>query len=334
MREERVDSVLVTDPHNVFYLTDFPVEGNVVLTQEKDFLVVSPIWDNIAEDSMADLEGWEVLVHTGGLHESLPKVLGKKTARVGFEASTISYSQYRELSKAKGVELVPCRGWVEELRMVKDSRELDRIEQAVKVASAAVEYMRAQLREGISEKELAREVACFIRMRSEGESFPTIVLFGERTALPHGTPSDRKLGENEVVLVDLGTTMGGYCSDLTRTFLFGEGQARWQDIINMLLEVQERVIEEIRPGVSSARIEELWKQMVGSSGYGKGILHRGGHGVGIQVHEGPFLGSTPAQVLKEGMVVAIEPGVYFAGEGGARVEEMVVVTENASRTIS
>jgi len=328
--KEKLDGLMITELHNVFYLTGSWIEGIVLLTKEKEFLIVSPLF---AEEARVELKGWEVVVHAGKPDEILKKVWRKRGKKLGFEASNLSYEEHERLSGIKDTELIPCRGWVEELRMIKDEAELARMQESTKVAHSAFEYVESKLKEGVSEKKISQEVGWFLRERSDGEAFPSIVLFGERTSFPHGGPSERKLKQNEVVLVDLGAKLQGYCSDLTRTFFFGEVPRKWNSILDLITQAQRLAIEEITPGVTCSKIDEMLKERMAKAGYIEAFLHRGGHGIGIEVHEAPFFNSDSQHVFREGMVVTVEPGVYLPGEGGIREEKMVVVTRGGNRVL-
>ena len=330
IKEEELDGLIITEPHNVFYLTDSRVEGTGFVTQEENFFIVSPVF---AEEAKIELKGWEIVVHVGKLDEILERIWKKRGSRLGFEASHLSYDEHERLSRIKNIEFIPCRGWVEELRMTKDEAELARMEESTKVAHSALGYLETKLTGGVSEKEISQEAACFLSKRSEGEAFPSIVLFGDRTSFPHGRPSERKLKQNEVVLVDLGARVEGYCSDLTRTFSFGQVQRKWKSIVDLVTQAQRQSIEEIKPGVSSSESNDMFTERMEKAGYRETLLHGGGHGIGIDVHEAPFFNPDSKHVLREGMVVTVDPGVYLAGEGGVRVEKMVVVTKRGSRVL-
>ncbi len=330
IKEEELDGLIITEPHNVFYLTGSRVEGTGLVTQEESFLIVSPVF---AEEAKRELGGWEIVVHAGRLDEALERTWKKRGSRLGFETSNLSYDEHQRLSRIKNIELIPCRGWVEELRMTKDEAELARMEESTKVAHSALEYLETKLRVGVSEKEISQEAACFLSKRSEGEAFPSIVLFGDRTSLPHGRPSERKLKQNEVVLVDLGARVEGYCSDLTRTFFFGQVQRKWKRIFDLVTQVQRQVMEEIKPGARSGEINEMLKERMKKAGYREALLHGSGHGIGIDVHEAPFFNPDSKYIFREGMVVTVEPGIYLPGEGGVRVEKMVVVTKRGNRVL-
>lgn len=330
IEKEKLNGLMVTEPHNVFYLTGSWIEGIALLTKEENFLIVSPLF---AEETKVELEGWEIVVHAGELNKILKKVWKRRGKRLGFEASNLSYEEYERLSGIKDIEFIPSRGWVEELRMVKDEAELALMQESAEVAHSAFEYVESKLKVGVSEKEISQEAGGFLRERSDGEAFPSIVLFGERTSFPHGRPSERKLRQSEVVLVDLGARLEGYCSDLTRTFFFGEVPRKWRSIFDLMTQAQRLAIEEITPGARCSRIDEMLKERMEEAGYIEAFLHRGGHGIGIEVHEAPFFNSDSRHVFREGMVVTVEPGAYLPGEGGVRVEEMVVVTREGNRVL-
>jgi len=331
LEEKGLGALLITNPHNVFYLINRWVEGWILLAPSGKFFITSPLF---GEEVKKEVDDWQIIIWKNHIEKTLDKLLRNLgIKKLGFEASSLSYAEYQKLSELKVSQLVPCEGLVEELRVIKDEDELSSIRRAVQITNLAFAHLENLLKVGITEKEVSIEAAHFFRKKADKEAFPSIVLFGERTSLPHGKPTQRRLREGELVLLDIGAQVEGYCADLTRTIFFGEVDRRWQEIRSMLIQAQEEALREIKPGVKSSQIDKLVRDRVKKSGYLNAFIHNTGHGVGLEVHENPVIAPKSREVLKEGMVFTIEPGVYLAGEGGVRVERMAMVTPEGGRIL-
>ena len=329
LKKEGLEAFIVTEPHNVFYLTGTWAEGVILLTSSDRFFITSRLYE---EEAKKELSGWQVVIRKEALEKAIGKILTRvEASKIGFEASHLSYRQYKRLIELVGRRLVPCTGLVEDLRLVKDEEELSCIRKATRVTELAFDHLKGLLKVGITEKEVSAEAIYFIRKMADKESFPPIVLFGERTSLPHGRPGERKLKKGDLVLFDLGAMVEGYCADLTRTFFFGQVEERWHKIRDLLRQAQEEAINSVRPGVKSSRIDRIIRQRLKEEGYV--FIHNTGHGVGLEVHEEPNISPDSKRILREGMVFTIEPGVYFPGEGGVRVERMLLVTQNGGEVL-
>ncbi|MFQ5834924.1 MAG: M24 family metallopeptidase [bacterium] len=332
LKEKKLDAFLNWEPHNVEYLTGSEVEGKILFTGKEKFFVTTPLF---AEEARLTLKDWQiVIIQRDSFPAALSRICKKFPERkIGFEASHLSYEEYCKLSKIKGVGFVPCSQLVEKLREVKDEKELSLIKEAHTITEAAFDHAEELLESGITEKELSAEIMYFLRKSADSEAFPPIVLFGERTSLPHGRPTQRKLGENELVLLDLGAKVGGYCSDITKTIFFGEVDQKWYQIRDLISKIQKEAVEKINPGVPCSQIDRLVRKRLKEAGYLNSFLHNSGHGVGLEVHEQPVIGPKSKKILKRGMVIALEPGVYLPGEGGMRRELMVMVTNGGGKIL-
>lgn len=193
-----------------------------------------------------------------------------------------------------------------------------------------------KLKEGMREIEVAAELEYHMRRRgAQRVAFDTIVASGPRSALPHGVASERRISEGDLVVIDFGVVLGGYCSDLTRTICVGEPTAKQEDIYNLVLEAQEKALASLRAGKKVAEIDGVAREIIAQKGYGDAFGHGLGHGVGIMVHEEPSLSPrNQSTFLEEGMVVTVEPGIYLEGWGGVRIEDMAVVTEEGCRVLT
>ncbi len=280
----------------------------------------------------------EILVARDGLSSMLAERLKDRSQvrKVGFEAGYVSVRDRRELGERCGsVVWDDLPQTVERLRAVKDAAELASIDRAVKVAERALEETLTAVDEGVTELELATELRHRLALQgSTGEPFETIVASGERTALPHASPSERRLREGDLLLLDFGATIDGYCSDITRTVVLGTPTPWQREIHARVLEAQEAALAAIRPEGAAADVDRAARASLEAAELGDRFGHSVGHGIGLEVHEGPRLFRKSKDTLEAGNVVTVEPGVYLAGEGGVRVEEDVLVVEAGHRVLT
>jgi Xaa-Pro aminopeptidase len=260
--------------------------------------------------------------------------------KLGFEANFISYDSFHKLSEAiktkqVNLELVPTTGIVEQLRSIKEPEELGFITKAVALTDAAFEQAKAIIRPGITEKEAAWEIEKLLRQEgSEGMPFEIIVASGPNSALPHARPTKKIIRSGEPVLIDIGARISGYCSDFSRTLFLGKADKTFREIYNIVLKAQTTAIERVKSGMEASQVDQLARSIVEQAGYGDAFGHGLGHGVGLAVHEFPRLGPSSSDSLTDGMVFTMEPGIYIAGQGGVRIEDMVVLENGKARVLS
>jgi Xaa-Pro aminopeptidase len=330
-----VDAFLVTRMPNVRYLSGFTgSNGQVVLTREASLFVTDGRYVEQSRHEVADLE------HLVDTERDLAAALAEACARLGvtraaFEGGGVTYELYEDLrAKAAAVELVPTRGEVERLRWVKEPEELRLIERAQGATDAALRAILGRVREGVTELELALELELAMRRAgADGVAFETIVAFGENAAEPHHDPTDRGLRRGDVVKLDFGGLSGGYRADMTRTLAFGEPDPRLREAYEVVRAAQQAGVDAIRAGARSADVDEAARGVVRDAGLGELFTHGTGHGVGLEIHEGPWLRRGGRDVLPAGAVVTVEPGVYIPELGGVRIEDMVEVTDGGARVI-
>jgi Xaa-Pro aminopeptidase len=275
-----------------------------------------------AEKEVGD--AFERVTLEGRLLKELAKDL---SGRVGFDDATTSVRSLRKLEEEIGedVELVATNGLVEELRRTKDEGEIEAIAEASRLADEVFEWIAGQGLAGRTEREVARAAEARMRELGAEPSFPTIVAGGPNGALPHAEPGDREIGPADLVVIDMGARLDGYCSDGTRTFASGEVGAEERDVYELVRQTQAASLGTIRPGVSGADADAASREPIAAAGHGEHYGHGLGHGVGLEVHEAPRLGKTSEDVLEAGNVVTVEPGVYLPGRFGVRIEDLVVV---------
>jgi Xaa-Pro aminopeptidase len=234
-------------------------------------------------------------------------------------------------------ELVPTTGLVESLRIVKDDGEVSRIEAAASIATAALTNVRALLDEHPTEHEFGLAIDTEIkRLGAEGTSFETIVGSGPNGARPHhrAASSSRRIGDDELVVIDYGALVDGYCSDMTRTITTGEPSATQQRMLDVVREAQQAGVDAVRPGATAVQVDEACRAIIRDAGWGDEFAHGTGHGVGLEIHEDPRVTWSSAAILAAGHVVTVEPGVYLPEHGGARIEDTVVVTADGCRPLT
>jgi Xaa-Pro aminopeptidase len=288
-----------------------------------------------AEQARAVVPGaYEVTIAPSQL---LPAIVDSLSGRVGFDPGATSVRMHERLAdSADGAELVPAAGIIEELRRVKDAGELAAIAAAAELGDAVYAEVERHGLEFRSERDVAIQIETTMReMGAEAPSFPPIVAAGPNGALPHAIAGEREIGAGELVVIDLGVILDGYCSDCTRTFAAGkEPDEDATEAYEVVLRAQRRALEGVRAGIGGREADELARDVIEAAGFGDQFGHGLGHGVGIQVHEAPRLGKTSEDTLADGDVVTIEPGVYVEGRFGIRIEDLCVVGEDGLRVLT
>jgi Xaa-Pro aminopeptidase len=324
---------LVTRLPNVRYLTGFTgSNGQLILAPDSDggIFFTDGRYEEQSRHEVPDLRRQIYMGEFAPQFHWAVEELGLR--RVGFESAGLTYRAYLALTGA-GVELVPADDEVERLRWVKDAEELELIRAAQEVTDRTFELACHTLAVGITEKQAAFEMDTFMRKEGDGLAFDTIVAFGENGAEPHHDPTDRSLRRGELVKMDFGAVVGGYHSDMTRTVAFGEPAPLMSEIYEIVRRAQQAGVDAVRAGAVGKEVDRVTRDIIAGAGYGPTFKHGLGHGVGLEIHEGPSLRMTSDDVLAEGAVVTVEPGIYLAGVGGVRIEDMVEVTADGSRVI-
>lgn len=331
LTEAELDRYLVTDLTNVRYLTGFTGTNGACICGPDLRLFLTDF--RYTERAAAEVEGWETL--TIG-NDWLKGIAGRLQGRVGFEDDQVSVRLLGKLKEklGEGTEMVAAGGKVAELRRVKDAEELATIAEASKVADAAWTWALEQGLAGRRERDVARATEARIRELGGDPSFPAIVAAGPNGALPHAEPGEREIGRGELVVFDMGAKLDGYCSDGTRTFATGEPGEEAREVFEVVRQAQQAALEAIRAGVTGEDVDTVARRLIEEAGYGERFGHALGHGVGLEVHEGPRLSQRSDDVLAPGEVVTVEPGIYLPGTLGVRIEDFVVVEDEGLRNLS
>jgi Xaa-Pro aminopeptidase len=330
---EKLDAILITHLPNMRYLTGFTGSNGLLLSQRGKNIFFTD--GRYTEQAREEVQGARVIIPKGSLVQAAAKYI--KTAKLGYEADRLSVAQFQAVRKAlpKTVKLVPTTQVVDRLRMVKDGDELALIQEAVILGAELLTPAVETIRPGVKESEVAAEIEYAARRwGAEGMSFDTIVAAGKRSALPHGRASNAVIPKRGFVILDLGVILHGYCSDMTRTVHVGSVPRRSREIYQAVLAAQEAAIEAVKPGATAGDVDLAARSVLKKAKLDRYFIHSTGHGVGLEIHEQPRIARDQTEVLKPGMVITIEPGVYLPGEGGVRIEDMVAVTDNGVQVLT
>lgn len=333
MGELGVEALVLSAPADVRYVTGFSGEGWAVLAPET-VLVTDGRYALRAE---REAPGVEVEVRTGAITAPVTRRLSARGAkRVGFQADHLTVSQRDGLQEGlNGIDLVPLKGVLREARMIKDAEELKVLRRAIAVTDTAFARIAEAARAGMTEKELALEVERQLLLAGGDRlSFDSIVALGPNAADPHAEPTGRKAKARDLLKLDFGAQVAGYHADLTRTIFLGQPTRKQRGIYQVVLEAQRAAIKAVRPGMAAKELDQVARDVIAQAGHGDRFGHGLGHGVGLEVHEGPGVGQSSEDTLAAGMTITIEPGIYLPGWGGVRIEDIVRVTESGCEVLT
>jgi Xaa-Pro aminopeptidase len=332
--EHDIDGLLVTNPYNRRYITGFTgTAGVAVISRDKAVFITD---FRYVEQASKQVQGFEIVQHTGPIVEEAANQIARLgIQKLGFEQEDVSYATFKAYESAVKAELVPTSYVIEKLRLIKSESEIKILKEAAEIADAAFEHILSFIRPGVKEIDVANELEFFMRKQgATSSSFDIIVASGHRSALPHGVATEKVIEKGELVTLDFGAYYKGYCSDITRTIAVGAISDELKTIYDIVLQAQLRGMSGIKPGMTGKEADALTRDYISEKGYGEYFGHSTGHGIGLEIHEGPALSVRSDVVLAPGMVVTVEPGIYIPGLGGVRIEDDTVVTENGNESLT
>ena len=330
-----IDGLVVTHLPNVRYLTGFTGSAATLLVTADALVFATDGRYRTQAGEQLEAAGVEAMVEIGATQaaqrEALARALGGG-ARVGLEAHAVSWSMQRALAETfADRELVATEGLVEQLRRVKEPGEVARIHAACAIADAALAALLPTLHDAPTERDFALTLEVEMRRRgASGTSFDPIVASGPNAAKPHARPSERRVERGELVVIDFGCIIEGYCSDMTRTVSVGDPGPDARRVWDVVRESQQAGRAAVRAGADCAAVDAACRDVIAAAGWADAFVHGTGHGVGLEIHEAPRVAASARDTLEPGSVVTVEPGVYLPGVGGARIEDTVVVTRGGS----
>jgi len=328
--EDKKDScAIILGSPNLFYFLEYSGAGALVYCDSR-FTLLVPALEMYRAENVKDVDiviyyPSKILenVIEGNIFKAIEKIINKNSIMV--DVNWVDASTYRALSEKYRV--MDFSNEITRLREVKDDDEIERIRKAGEITAVAMKIGMEKLSEGTSnEKQVAGIIDMTMKsMGAEDYAFPSIVAFGENSAYPHHIPTDRVLRNNYIVLFDIGAKYNGYCFDSTRTFVFKNSEAK--KVYEIVLEAQMEAIDIVRDGIVASEVDVIARRVIEKAGYGKYFIHSTGHGVGIEIHESPAISMNSKQILKENMIITVEPGIYLKGRFGIRIEDTLIVTK-------
>ena len=339
--KNNIDALMVLNEENRKYLSGFNAEDSSFV-ETAGVLFISHNALILATDSrfttQAEQEAplYKTLTYKKSFIKNINEIVKElKIKRLGFEANRLSVFQYEEIKKEiKEIEFIKTENLTENLRAIKNSAEIEKIKRAIQISETSFREIEPFLTEGESEKKVAWEFEKRVREKGGQLAFPTIVAFGENASMPHYLSSNTKISKKTLpLLFDFGVKFNEYCSDTTRTLTLNKNSSTFKKIYNTVLTAQKKAIDAIASGKKASEIDKVARDYISSKGYGDNFLHSLGHGVGLAVHEQPTISSLNNSILKENMIITIEPGIYIKNWGGIRIEDIVLVKKNGAEVL-
>jgi len=335
LTRQRIGGALISHPANIEYLTGFGGHDAALLAAGKSSFLITD--SRYVEEAHRRCDGLcEVTLATGSLLETVSGVLARKRVRcLGFEASHLPAAVADRLrAECRPARVVPVPALIESARAVKDGAEIAAIRRSARLARTTMRSVRRLVRPGATERSIAAAIEIAFIRRGARSSFPTIVAAGANASKPHASPAGTRIPANGYVMIDMGSCVDGYCSDITRTIAVGTPSAQMARIYDIVSEAQDRAIAMIRPGREFAAIDRAAREVIERAGYGERFGHALGHGVGLEIHEGPSVSWRNPGAAVAGMVFTVEPAIYVPGKGGVRIEDMILVTRNGCEILT
>ena len=333
MQKVNVDAFLVTSPENRRYMSGFTgTSAMCLILPDKAYLLTDFRYIEQAKAQAPEFE----IIKTGVKPFENVKELVASAKRMGFEEDHMTFAEYHKLKETlQNVELSPQVKCLTDLRAIKEPEELEKIRKAVEIADSGFDHILKYVKVGQTEEEIAIELEFHMRKAgASGPSFDFIAASGWRSAMPHGVASSKTIEKGDSFTLDFGAIYQGYCSDITRTIVFGEPDEKQRQIYEIVLKAQQAAIEAVKPGVTGKDVDAVARDVITEAGYGDYFGHGLGHSVGLAIHENPRCSPNDDTVIESGMVITVEPGIYLPGWGGVRIEDIVVVTKNGCEVLT
>jgi len=320
-----LQGLIISNPINVKYLTNIEAEGVLLLTRKENIYITDGRYIEDVHSTLTLFD--EIIVYdVHDVSKDDYENFFMFCENVGFEENYVTYAEYKEfIRKYKINNLVETEKIIEKQRMIKDEEEISNIEKACEITDNCFSYILTYIKPGMTEKQIANEIEEYYKQRTDGLAFETIVASGENTSKPHAVPTERKIQEKDIITIDMGCKVNGYYSDMTRTFFVGEVPEQIKPVYDLVLKNQSQTQEAFKDGASTRLLTKMVENDFKLNGYD--LIHSLGHGVGMEIHEAPYINYRTDTQLKENMVVTNEPGIYLAGKFGIRIEDTVQITK-------
>ena len=335
LKEQNIEAFLVTKNENVRYLSQFTGTSGKLLITQNDSIFITDF--RYLDQAASQTDGCVIKEISSNFFEGFAELIKrKKIKNLSFESQDLNFKTYQKLKdKLELDSLNPVESLVENLRMIKDQTEMQKIKKAVEIADQGFQFLLDFIEAGKTEREIALELEFFMKRNGgEANAFDFIVASGKRGAMPHGVASNKTINKGELVTIDFGTVYQGYHSDMTRTVAVGEVAPELKQIYELVLTAQKQVIADIKAGMGCIEADKIARDIIAEAGYKDNFGHGLGHGIGLEIHEAPRLSYTSEDTLEAGMVVTDEPGIYVSDLGGVRIEDDLLITEDGCEVLN
>lgn len=330
LKTEKLDGIILTRPLEIFFFSGFHQDRTIFLVTQKECFAFLP--KMFVDHFKEKVDFIEIKTYENLNEDVVSTIKELKLKKVIFDPETENYLQGKYWIKNG---LKEFKSLITSLRLLKEGEELLNVKKACSIAAKAFEIIKPKIKEGVTEREIAIEIEYTMqKMGASGKSFDLIVAFGPNSALPHHETSLRKLKKNEVVLIDFGCIYERYCSDMTRTFFYGKPNDEFLKVYDIVDKAQKMGIKAVKSGIAARTIDKICRDYISEKGYGQYFIHGTGHGVGLEIHEEPSLNTKSNAILKKGMTITVEPGIYLYGKFGIRIEDTVYVTSNGCEILT
>ena len=320
-----LQGLIISNPINIRYLTNIDAEGTLLLTRKENIYITDGRYIEYVHSILTLFD--EIIVYDiNDISRDDYENFFLFCENVGFEEYDVSYAKYKEyIRKYRINNLVETEHMIEKQRMIKDEEEISNIKKACEITDNCFSYILTYIKPGMTEKQIANEIEEYYRQRTDGLAFETIVASGENTSKPHAVPTDRVIQKQDIITIDMGCKYQGYCSDMTRTIFVGSVPEYIKPVYDLVLKNQKQTEEQMKDGESTRLLTKMVENDFKLNGYD--LIHSLGHGVGMEIHEAPYISYKSDASLKENMVVTNEPGIYLPGKFGIRIEDTVQITK-------
>lgn len=320
-----LQGIIISNPVNIKYLTNIDAEGTLLLTRKENIYITDGRYIEHVHSTLTLFD--EIIVYD--IHDVSQddyENFFMFCENVGFEEHFVTYAQYKEfVRKYKIHNLVETEKIIEKQRMIKDEEEIHDIKKACEITDNCFSYLLTYIKPGMTEKQIAKEIEEYYKQRTDGVSFEPIVASGENSSMPHAVPTDRKIQDQDIITIDMGCKVNGYCSDMTRTIFVGSVPEKVKKVYDLVLKNQVQTQEELKDGANTRLLTKMVENDFKLNGYD--LIHSLGHGLGMEIHEPPYINIKSDAPLKENMIVTNEPGIYIPGKFGVRIEDTVQITK-------
>ncbi|MBS4190758.1 aminopeptidase P family protein [Bacillus sp. FJAT-49705] len=335
-----VDGMMIVHPWNRLYMSGFTGSNGVILISENEAKLVTDY--RYVEQAQNQAKDYEIVLHAGHtghkgkiFEEVVVQANKMKISKLGFEQEHLSFGLFSRNEALFSAELIPTRDVIEKLRMIKSKEEIEKLRVAAKVTDQAYLHILNFVKAGISELDVAKELESFIHKHGcTTTSFSPIVASGYRSSLPHGRASEKIIEKGDMITIDFGANYQGYWADISRVIAVGEPSSELRHIHDVVLTSFENCVSALRPGLTDQEVDAFMRENIIKHGYNERSGTGTGHGIGLEVHEVPLFSILKDKILEENMVITVEPGIYLKGVGGARVEDVILITENGREVLT